>query len=117
MAAATTPDKDKEGTVSGIPIERAQGGWLGLELKGGTFQITFYDAKKKPVAADRSSAVLLWQVHYQPNPERTQLLPSGNPAVFTSPYPVKPPHAFKLHITLLTDGSPDVESYVVDFSE
>lgn len=120
MAAPTPPappDADKEGTVAGTPIQRADGGWLGLELKDGTFQITFYNAKKKPVPADRSSAVLLWSVHYQPNPERTQLLPSSDPAVLSSPYPVKPPHTFNLHITLLKDGSPDVESYVIEFSD
>src|SRR5450631_615620 len=96
-AAPAPPEAEKEGTVAGTPIARADGGWLGLELKDGSFQITFYDAKKKPVAADRSSAVLTWNVHYQPNPERTLLLPGGDPAVLSSPYHVKAPHAFTLH--------------------
>ena len=115
VRAAPAPTPEKEGTVGGIAIQRAEG-WLGLELKDGTFQLTFYDAKKHPVAADKSSAVFWWPVHYQPNPERTELTPTDNPAVFASPYKVKPPYAFKLHITLLAPGSSDVESYVIDFS-
>jgi hypothetical protein len=116
VRAGAAPD-DKEGTITGIPIKRAAAGWLGIEIKDNCFRMTFYDDKKKPVAADRDSAVLWWPVHYQPNDERTELTSSDNPAVLSSPYTVKAPHTFKLHITLLIPGSTDVETYVVDFSE
>jgi hypothetical protein len=117
-AAADAPAEEKEGTVAGIAIGRANGGWLGVELKDGTFQLTFYNAKKHPVPADKSSAVFWWPVHYQPNPERTELTPTDHAAVLASPYLVKPPYAFKLHISLLgADSSSDVESYVIDFSQ
>jgi hypothetical protein len=113
-----TPNPDEqEGTISGMPIQRGQG-WIGIELDDNTFKMTFYNAKKKPVAADASSAVLWWPVHYQPNPERTELVPTGDPAVLASSYSVKPPHTFILHITLLFTGKPDTtESYVVNFSQ
>ena len=117
-AADKAPDSEKEGTVAGLAVARAQGGWLGVEIKGGSFQITFYDAKKKPVAADASSAVLRWPVHYQPNPERTELTSSGDSSVLASSYSVKPPHTFVLHITLLFAGKPDAsESYTVNYTE
>jgi hypothetical protein len=113
-----TPTQEKEGTISGIPVQRPQGGWLGVEVKDHNFRITFYDDKKKPVPADVSSAVLWWPVHYQPNAERTQLLPTYDPAVLASGYAVKAPLTFKLHITLLTDSKPDAaEIYVIDFHE
>jgi hypothetical protein len=117
--AAPTPanDDDKEGVITGMAIKRPQGGWLGIEIKGGSFCLTFYNEKKKPVPADRSSAVLRWPVHYQPNAERTELLPSDNPAVLTNEYPVRAPHTFKLRIVLLTTGSTDTEEYDVDFSD
>jgi hypothetical protein len=114
--APSADDSEKEGTISGIAIERAQGGWVGVEIKGGCFRLTFYDAKKKPTPADRTSAVLWWPVHYQPNNERTELLPSDDPSVLTSSYPVKPPHTFKLHISLMADSLKDPEGYVIDFS-
>ena len=68
-----------------------QGGWLGVEVADRTFRITFYNEKKKPVAADATSAILRWPVHYQPNDERTELLPTDDPAVLASPYAVKGP--------------------------
>jgi hypothetical protein len=114
-APAAPKDDEKEGTIAGIPIQRGDGGWIGVELKDESFVITFYNAKKKPIPADVGSAVLWWPVHYQPNPERTELSSSDNPAVLTSSYSVKPPYAFKLHISLLADGK-DPEVYVIDFS-
>jgi hypothetical protein len=115
-APAATPDDEKEGTISGLPIQRSQGGWLGIEIKDNSFVLTFYNAKKKPTPADKTGAALRWAVHYQPNDERTELTPTGDPAVFSSQYAVKPPHTFILHIALLSD-SKDVETYVVNFSE
>jgi hypothetical protein len=115
VCKASTPD-DKEGTISGLAIKRSADGWLGIEIKDNCFRMTFYNDKKKPVPANRPSAVLWWPVHYQPNVERTELTPTDDPSVFTSLYPVKAPYVFKLHITLLIAGSTDVESYVVDFS-
>jgi hypothetical protein len=114
--AADAPAEEKEGTIAGTPVKRDQGGWLGVEIKGGTFHLNFYNDKKKPVPADRSSAVFRWSVHYQPNDERTQLLPTDDPAVLASSYPVKPPLSFKLHIALFSDSLKEPESYILDFS-
>jgi hypothetical protein len=119
-AADPTPSptgaKDEMGTIAGIPIQRASG-WLGLELVDNTFKLTFYNEKKKPVAADASSAVMRWAVKYQPNDERTLLTPAGS-SVLASSYVVKPPHAFQLHMTLLFADKPDAsEPYLVDFSD
>jgi hypothetical protein len=114
-APAAPKDDEKEGTIAGTPVQRAAGGWIGVELKQGNFVVTFYDDKKHPTPADRTSAVVWWPVHYQPNNERTELTSAGDPAVMTSSYTVKPPYAFKLHISLLVDGK-DPEVYVIDFS-
>jgi hypothetical protein len=116
-AAPNPPADEKEGTIAGTPIKRSQSGWLGVELKGGTFRLTFYNDKKKPVAADRTSAVFRWPVHYQPNDERTELVGTDDEAVLASPYPIKPPYSFKLHIALLGGDQKDgVESYTINFS-
>jgi hypothetical protein len=116
-APSPTPTpEEKEGTIAGTPIQRAEN-WIGIELKDSNFVMTFYNAKKKPVAADASSAVLWWPVHYQPNPERTELVPTDSASVFASSYTVKPPYSFLLHVTLLFTGKPDLtESYVINFS-
>ena len=71
-AAPKAPsDDDKEGTIAGTAVPREKGGFIGVELKDGTFRVTFYNEKKKPVPADKASAVLRWPVHYQPNNERS----------------------------------------------
>jgi hypothetical protein len=122
-----TPTEEKEGTISGMGIHRANGGWIGIEVKDQNFLMTFYNEKKKPIAADVAAAVLWWPVQYQPNPERTELTGSSNPDVLASAYVVKPPYSFLLHITLLTDADsgaapsggeppPAPESYVINFS-
>jgi hypothetical protein len=116
-APAPTPDtEEKEGTIAGTPIQRPQGGWLGLEIKDNSFVLTFYNAKKKPIPADKTSAILRWAVRYQPNAERTELTPTSDPAVFTSSYSVKPPHTFILHISLLSDPKDNPESYTIEYS-
>jgi len=120
LASPTPPqgkDDDKEGTVAGTPVQRSQGGWIGIELKGNNWVLTFYNEKKKPIPADVSSAVFWWPVHYQPNAERTELLPSDNAAVFSSPYSVRAPHTFILHVVLLKEEKTDyTESYVINYS-
>jgi hypothetical protein len=111
-----TPSEEKEGTIAGTPVQRTQGGWLGVAVVDRTFRMTFYDDKKNPVPADATSVVLRWPVHYQPNDERTELLPTDDPSVLASSYAVKGPLIFKLHITLLTASKPDAaEVYTIDF--
>jgi hypothetical protein len=84
VRGVAAPDDEKEGTIAGTPIQRPQGGWLGIELKDNSFVLTFYNAKKKPTPADKTGAALRWAVHYQPNDERTEITPTGDPEVFSS---------------------------------
>ena len=116
-AAPRGKDDEKEGTIAGTPVQRGQGGWIGIELKDNNWVLTFYNEKKKPTPADVSSAIFWWPVRYQPNVERTELLPSDNAAVLASAYSVKAPHTFILHIVLLKADKPDyAESYVINYS-
>jgi hypothetical protein len=116
--AADEAKDDEMGTISGLAIARTSGdGWLGLELVDNTFKLTFYNAKKKPVPADATSVAMRWSVHYRPDDERTLLTPGGDPSVMASPYFVRAPHTFPLHMVLLFDGKPDqTEAYTLDFS-
>ena len=122
-----TPTVEKEGIIEGVSKRRDKGGWIGVEIKDEHFRMTFYNAKKNPVAADVMSAVLWWPVKYQPNPERTELVRGDTASVLTSDQVIKRPYVFKLHVTLLTDsdaapsqpyGPPKQapENYVLDFS-
>lgn len=105
---------DEPGKIEGVEIRRGDG-YLGLQLVGGTFKLSFYDAKKKSVAPDVVRANLTWKVRYQPNPEKAVLLPNGN--ALTSPKVVKPPFAFNVTVTLIKSEAADapVENFSVDF--
>jgi hypothetical protein len=121
-AAADVSKKaeDDMGKVEGVEVKRSSGtGYFGVELVNGNFKITFYDAKRKVIAAPMNRAALRWPVNYRPADERTVLNLSGDGKSLTSAKVVKQPYQFKLYITFLADGAdesgPGSESYVVDF--
>jgi len=122
-ASATSPQavpgkEEPEGHIQGLAIARPKGGFLGLRLVDNRFVLTFYDAKKHPVAPDVARAALRWNVHYQPAPERTVLNPGPDAFSLSALKIVRPPHDFKLYISLLVASSDDaVESYNLDFHD
>ena len=104
--------------IPGLVINRANSGFLGLEIEDNHFKLSFYDAKKKPVSADVARATMRWPVKYQPDDERTVLTPTTDGQVLTSLRFVRPPHVFKVFISLFAEGTEDpVETYVVDYHE
>lgn len=122
-AAATPAKKDdgkkkeaKIGKIEGMEVARPEG-FIGVQVVNGVFRIRSYDAKKNPVKSDFAKVALRWNVQYQKAPERTLLLPSGGVGEFSSEKIVKPPHSFKLFITLIKGEGDDapVENYQVDF--
>ena len=120
-AATTTPaagakKEEKMGKIEGVEIARGTG-FLGLQIANGVFKLTAYDEKKKPVAADFSKAALRWTPVGLKNPERALLVPSGGVGVFSADKIVKPPHQFRLFVTLIKGDGDDapVENMVVEF--
>jgi len=106
--------------IEGMEIPRGEGRYLGLAIEDGKFRLSFYDAKKKPVAPDASRAVLRWDAKYKVGLERIVLTP-GEGNVLTSERFIRPPYNFKLTIVLLGDANsgaePAGETYVVDFHQ
>jgi hypothetical protein len=106
-------------TIEGIVVPRGERGFLGVQIVGGMFKITFYDAKKKVVAPDVLRAVLRWDPKYKVGKEQVVLNRSEDGKALTSPKPIRPPHQFKLFITLIKDvtESEDAvgETHVIDF--
>jgi len=114
--------KDEMGKITGLEIPRGSG-FMGLEIVNGTFKLSFYDAKKKPVAPDVVRAAFRWSVNYQKQPERTILNPGGGNAL-VSDLTVKPPYHFKLFVTLFKDAGDSyeatdagAENLTVDFAQ
>ncbi len=114
---AAKKKEDEIGKIDGIEIARPHG-FLGIQMVGSNFKLSFYDQKKKPVVADVARAVLHWPVSYQPVHDRTVLNPTGDGKSFTSGKVVRPPLNFKLFISLVPKDAPDDavgETYVIDF--
>ena len=108
--------------IEGIEINRGAKGFLGIQIVESTFKLSFYDAKKKPVAADVARAVLRWDPKYKVGQERIVLNPSGDGKSLGASRSIRAPYNFKLFITLLKDASasdesPVGESYVIDFKQ
>ncbi len=104
-------------TIDGITIARPAG-FLGLKISDNHFVLTFYDAKLKKIAPDVARAALRWPVSYQKADERTVLNPSGDGVSLSSLRNVRPPHNFKVFLSLFAEGGEQaVENYVVDFHD
>lgn len=115
------------GKISGLPVHRRNGTWLGIQLTAGNFRVTFYDKNKNPVAADATDVVLSWTVPktgpYAQPPLSTQLSPLLDiSSVFTNSYYVPYPHTMNLRIILTVPPSdpsaisPATEFYNVRFT-
>ncbi|MDI1247663.1 MAG: hypothetical protein PSV13_02145 [Lacunisphaera sp.] len=106
--------KEAEPKIPGTTIVRTNGKFLGLEIVGGQFKLSFYDAKKKPAAVDVTRATARWPNPRGPGDYRTVLNPSGKALVGSKP--VTPPYTFNVYLTLLQgdgDEAKAVETYVV----
>lgn len=124
-SAPAKADAKKEAApkIDGITIARPNGQFLGIALEGGTFKLSFYDEKKKPVPPDVTRAAARWNPNYKQGSERIILNLSADGKALVGAKPVRPPYAFKLFLTLLKaapeaggEGAEQAaETHVVDF--
>lgn len=121
-ATAKAPKKAEEpAKIKGIEIPRGTKGFLGIQIVDATFRLSFYDEKKKPIAADMDRAALRWDPKYKVGDDRVVLTRTDDGKLLTSLKNIRPPYNFKLFITLLKDAtasSPaETESYTIDFRQ
>jgi hypothetical protein len=109
--------EEKEAKIPGQTIARGNGTFLGLEVVGGNFKLTFYDKKKKPIAADMDRANFRWVITGKADNERAVLVPAGDGKSMTAGKVVRPPYNFKVFITLVKgEGeTAQTESFTIDF--
>lgn len=108
--------KEEEPKIPGVTIKRPNGTFLGLEVAGGKFKLSFYDKKKKPMAVDVTRAIARWPNTRAPGDNRTVLNLSGKALIGVKP--VVPPYAWNVYLTLLQgegDDAAAVETYTVAF--
>ncbi len=97
-------------------ISRPDGTFLGLTLQDGKFKLSFHDKQKKRKKADVARAVARWPNVHGPGQNRTVLNPAGDGTFLLGAQFVRPPHSFRLILTLVPDGEGEEgETYSVDF--
>lgn len=120
-AGSITPPAKKapEPKIEGMEVPRGELGYMGVAIVGGQFKITFYDRKKAPIAADVHRALLRWDPKYKQGQERVVLNLTEDGKALTAPKAIRPPHIFKLFITLMrkseTGEDKATETYTIDF--
>lgn len=107
--------------IEGMEIARGARGFLGLQVLDGRFVLSFYDAKKKPVAPDMTQAALRWDPKGTIGTERTMLTAGGDGKSLTSAKVIRPPYMFRLYMTLqkldAQGAAAESENLVVDFRQ
>ncbi len=111
--------KEEEPKILGITLNRANGTFLGLEVVGGNFKLTFYDEKKKPMAIDVDRATARWPNTRDVGDYRSVLNPVGTDALVGNRF-VYPPYVFTVFLSLVKgdgDETKAVESFAVQMKE
>lgn len=113
----TAAAQEEEGTIPGIAIPRAAGGFLGLEIVGGNFKVSFYDTKKKPVPVDVTRGTARWDNKQKLGTDFTVLNPAADNKSLVGAKFVRPPYKFIVFLTLLNEAGEGVESYPVNMMQ
>lgn len=117
--AGKAPGKTAEpAKITGMEIARPGKGFIGLEVAGGSFRLTFYDENREPVKPAASRAVLRWTPANRPGVEFYALDPSADGKALTSPKTVRPPYQFKVFLSLFAAGAEaPFESHTIEFRQ
>ena len=106
-APAAPAEKKEEATIPGVTLTRPDGRFLGVETEGVTMKVTFYDAEKKPQAADAIRISARWT---DTQPRFTVLLPSS-PGTLVSPGVLKRPFNYTVYLALVGADDKVIETH------
>ncbi len=95
-----------------IPYE---GGWMSLAVEKGVFHLRFYDAAREPLPAPAIRATARWNPPMKTGFSRSVLLPADEGRALVGNTFVKPPHTFRVYLTLIGANDQVLGSYTIDF--
>lgn len=110
--AAKAVAEEKIGKIEGIEIARKGGGFLGIKTEGVVLRVTFYDEKKKPVAADAVRIAARWK---DSKPRNTVLLPVA-PETLASPSVISRPFNYIIFLTLIGAEEKVIETHSLNLN-
>lgn len=111
VPAATDPKKETIPAIPGLTLTRGDGRFLGVEMQGVQMKVTFYDAKKKKVAADAVRISAHWR---DVGKDRNTVLLPGAPEVLISPAVLRKPHDYRVTLVLMGPDDTVLETFHVN---
>ena len=115
MPAAEPATSEELPPLDGVVVKRGDGTLLQVKIEGVRVVLRFFDEKHAPIKPDVDGAWIR-AVSSVRRPERRVLAPSDDGMSLTHGIPLRPPHVFKLYITLTRGGEESgVESHTVDY--
>jgi hypothetical protein len=119
-ASAKKEEKKQEELpkIPGTVINRPNGTFLGLEVVGGNFKLTFYDKKHKEMPVDVTRANARWPNTHSGTPSEFRTVLNGTGTALVGARTVQPPYSFNVFLTLLQGEGNEakaVETYTVPF--
>lgn len=110
--AVKPADEKPELPKTGVNLTRHAGGWINVEVADNRFVLSFFDAEKKLVAADRPGGVVRYVYTARENKPPAPLARSEDGQKLVTPAKIRPPHVFHVHIVLRGERPEDAdESY------
>ena len=111
--AAATDDAaaaaEAEPELEGVVVERPDGTFMTVTMDGTRALLSFFDAKKKPIAPVVERAFVKFRLSGR-RPENRTLLPDAEGMSLTHGRPLRPPFVFRAFITLVhEDGDAEVD--------
>lgn len=101
--------------LSGVLLERPDGGVLQLTMEQNAFVLHFYNAKHEAVPPDVDRATIRL-VPAGRKPERVVLIPTSDGMALTHGRPIRAPHVFKIFLNLFRGDSENaVEDYTTSY--
>lgn len=97
-----------------IPYE---GGWMSLAVEKGVFHLRFYDAARELLPAPAIRATARWNPPLKTGFSRAVLLPADSGRVLVGNTFVRPPHNFRVFLTLIGTNDQVLGSYTIDFQK
>jgi hypothetical protein len=117
-AAQPGPKAGEPAKIPGVEIARPAKGYLGLQVNGGNFLLSFYDENRQPAPPAAARAVLRWTPSNRTGNEFYVLEAAADGKALSSPKTVRPPYQFRLVLSLFAAGAEaPFETHNVDFRQ
>ncbi len=121
VSAPPSPPATDRRPADDIPLPGVsiayEGGWMSLAIERGVFHLRFYNAERTLLPAPAIRATARWNPPLKTGFSRSVLLPADEGMALVGNTFVKPPHRFRVYLTLIGTNEQVLGSYSVDYQK